>query len=697
MEKSSILLADLDTTTINSVGVKKVPCELIINTAGVPFTSITVRWGDGTEKMYKPNEVIKHIYTQEANMVGYIIIQRNDNTDLYRFSIGIRKDDLQKAVLTDNQLKNRTFEHIYFINQESANYICHGKKDLTWQTYPALDVNLTVNTNINAQWSLVSDLSVLNNNGSTIILPVGNYTIYFPDIIGFTTPLPITINLNENTVINVDYIALPDPELTVYTEPAAAGGLWDIDLTPTRVSGDTITLSPDTYTITFSDVSGYITPADITVGLIAGTNQSLTGIYAVVSDDYYIVATQYEIQDIVTEPTAVSTNAADQVFMGNGALGVMPGYYAPDGNNSETLFSPAGNYLAVVEGETWLNILDLSTNDVLYTMLLDVPYANLGVEKLTFTADGAYIAFKCSGIPAEDAPTDGILNRFSPSVNVFETNTGQRVLCIGDWDSGDPNGSNFIPFNPLFNWSASWDFDFDISPDGAKLVVVGSVYSYPTEQNFFRVYDVVNKTLLLSESNVGYDTAEQSGYRTEANWNGVKFSPDSTKIFVACTEITKNNTTPPYDDIIISSTTPRVFDANSGAELYSLSFNGPDATSNIPGIADWSPNGNYITAAYGIGSDTYLIVWDVSDPAHPIVFQQIFDGILDVLFSPHDDYLFVFNNGSNTTLSKISTTTWTIVSQKEISNSSISGPSNLSITPLSLTNTLSSMNGNLWP
>lgn|GEM_PF-4485474 len=133
-----------------------------------------------------------------------------------------------------------------------------------------------------AQWS-INDIDWYYTDEPAITLPVGSYLIKFSDVTGWNPPddLPVEILNNQGVTKNVTY-EQQTGQLQVYIDPQGArdaGAQWSVDGETWYNSGYTATLPVKTYTIEFSDVDGWNTPADqpATVQYLQTTTE--TGLY----------------------------------------------------------------------------------------------------------------------------------------------------------------------------------------------------------------------------------------------------------------------------------------------------------------------------------------------------------------------------------------------------------------------------------
>ena len=112
-----------------------------------------------------------------------------------------------------------------------------------------------------------------NNSGATVATTVGEHTVNFQDIDGYTTPenQSITLQLGEQLFRNVAYEIIP-PTVIYMLNPSS--GKWRIDKGEWNDSGVTATTTVDRHTISFQAVDGYTTPSSQSITLTAGQRLS---------------------------------------------------------------------------------------------------------------------------------------------------------------------------------------------------------------------------------------------------------------------------------------------------------------------------------------------------------------------------------------------------------------------------------------
>ena len=137
-----------------------------------------------------------------------------------------------------------------------------------------------------AQWQV--DGGAWQASGVTVSgLAVGNHTVSFSTVSGWTTPTNQTVSVSADATAAAGgaYVAIASAgSLQVTISPAsaiAAGAQWQVDGGGWQSSGATVAnLSVGNHSVVFSAVSGWMTPASQAVNIRAGGTTTTEGIYA---------------------------------------------------------------------------------------------------------------------------------------------------------------------------------------------------------------------------------------------------------------------------------------------------------------------------------------------------------------------------------------------------------------------------------
>ena len=136
-----------------------------------------------------------------------------------------------------------------------------------------------------AEWQV--DGGTLQSSGATVSgLSVGNHTVSFSTVSGWTTPASQNVSVSANSTATATGTYVSNPQtgsLQVTISPTAvvtAGAHWQVDGGALQSSGVTVSgLSVGSHTVSFSTVSGWTTPASQNVSVSANSTATTTGTY----------------------------------------------------------------------------------------------------------------------------------------------------------------------------------------------------------------------------------------------------------------------------------------------------------------------------------------------------------------------------------------------------------------------------------
>jgi len=161
-----------------------------------------------------------------------------------------------------------------------------------------------------AEWEV--DGGTLQNSGATVTnLAVGNHTVGFSTIPGWTTPTNQTVSVKSNLTATASGVYVQQfGSLQVTISPASAitaGVQWQVDGGKWENSGATVSgLAVGNHTVGFDTVSGWITPASQTVAVSDDSTAIASGTYAA----------KDSLQVTITPAAAISAGAQWQVDAG---------------------------------------------------------------------------------------------------------------------------------------------------------------------------------------------------------------------------------------------------------------------------------------------------------------------------------------------------------------------------------------------
>jgi PKD repeat protein/pimeloyl-ACP methyl ester carboxylesterase len=161
-----------------------------------------------------------------------------------------------------------------------------------------------------AQWQVDGGQS--QNSGATVSnLSVGNHTMSFNTINGWTTPASQTVSVSVNsTATEIGTYAQQYGSLQVTISPASAitaGAKWQVDGGTSQNSEATVSnLSVGSHTVSFTTISGWITPSNQTVSLSANSTAKVSGTYVA-------IAQTGSLQVTISPVSAITAGAKWQV------------------------------------------------------------------------------------------------------------------------------------------------------------------------------------------------------------------------------------------------------------------------------------------------------------------------------------------------------------------------------------------------
>ncbi len=150
--------------------------------------------------------------------------------------------------------------------------LAEGEKLSKNVEYAIIPPTVTVTLNpASGKWRL--DNGDWNDSSATVATTVGEHTVSFDSVDGYTTPVneTITLTAGEKFSKTIDYEAIP-PTVTVTLNPVT--GKWRLDYGDWNDSGATVTTEVGEHTISFEAVDGYTTPAAQIIVLAAGERLS---------------------------------------------------------------------------------------------------------------------------------------------------------------------------------------------------------------------------------------------------------------------------------------------------------------------------------------------------------------------------------------------------------------------------------------
>jgi hypothetical protein len=185
----------------------------------------------------------------------------------------------------------------------------------------SLKVTISPTSAITAGGKWQVDGGAIQNSGATVAnLSVGNHTVSFNTISGWTSPASetVAITANSTATTNGTYVAIPPTgSLQVSISPAAAtdaGAQWQVDGGNFQKSGATVTnLSLGGHTVSFNTINGWTAPSHLTVSIKARMLTKDTATYTFTSQGIY---NGLFMQAATTEETAGMLSSLDVTASG---------------------------------------------------------------------------------------------------------------------------------------------------------------------------------------------------------------------------------------------------------------------------------------------------------------------------------------------------------------------------------------------
>jgi hypothetical protein len=195
-----------------------------------------------------------------------------------------------------------------------------------------------------AQWQV--DGGTLQNSGATVTnLSVGNHTVSFAAISGWTTPANQTVAVSANSIATASGTYVPQTgSLKVTISPPsaiAAGAKWQVDGGASQSANATVTnLSIGAHNVSFNSIFGWNTPAGQMVTITNGATTTVEGVYTLVDNAKPTLN--------ITSPKvgqAVSNAAFTITGTAKDNVGVMSVYYQLNG----------GSWFTATSTNVWAN------------------------------------------------------------------------------------------------------------------------------------------------------------------------------------------------------------------------------------------------------------------------------------------------------------------------------------------------------
>jgi hypothetical protein len=253
-----------------------------------------------------------------------------------------------------------------------------------------------------AQWQVDGGAYYVNGGVATALSP-GSHTVSFKPVSGYTTPSSqtVTINANAQTTASGTYTVNAPPStgsITVNITPSgavSAGAQWRVDNGSYLNNGDVaVGLSPGSHTVSLKSVSGYNTPTNLVLSVVANQQITVNAIYAAIANCSYSLSAYSDI------------------------------WAAAGGSGAFNVIAPAGCTWTASENLSWVTITSGSSGNGTHGVFYQVDYnPSISPRSGVITTDGGSFTINQNGnagactftlsAPGANVPAVGGTNSFS--------------------------------------------------------------------------------------------------------------------------------------------------------------------------------------------------------------------------------------------------------------------------------------------
>lgn len=181
-------------------------------------------------------------------------------------------------------------------------------------------VQVTINpsgaVSAGAQWQM--DGGAAQSSGTTLNgIPVGNHTVTFTTIAGWSAPASqaITVTASQTASVSGTYSQVASLQVSISpTAAVSAGAQWQLDGGPFMGSGTFPNTPVGTHTVTFKSLSGWNTPASQTFNVVASTPGNT--VVNIVFGTYSVTETNRPSVSITSPTSGSKTTSANYTVAG---------------------------------------------------------------------------------------------------------------------------------------------------------------------------------------------------------------------------------------------------------------------------------------------------------------------------------------------------------------------------------------------
>lgn len=288
-----------------------------------------------------------------------------------------------------------------------------------------------------AQWSV--DGENFQDPGAWVQVGAGEYTVTFSNVDGWITPSAQTVVVpsDEGALVTATYEPGPTGALTVTilpAEAAEAGAQWRVDGGSPQDSGDTMEgLAAGEHTVSFTPLSGWTVPEDVTVEITAEETESITAEYSLQADTGALIV---ELQPLAAVASGAQWRVDGGVLQDSGEMvaGLEPGPHTVTFTVVSGWTAPADRTVQITAGE-------VASITAEYQLVAPSGSLTVTIEPAAAVIGGAQ--WRVDGGSAH--------------------NSGETV-------TGLPVGAHTVSFTAITGWTAPADLAVDIAANATTSV-----------------------------------------------------------------------------------------------------------------------------------------------------------------------------------------------------------------------------------
>jgi hypothetical protein len=219
----------------------------------------------------------------------------------------------------------------------------------------AVTINPQGAVDAGAKWRRAGTTPWLNSGATETGIPVGQYTVEFSNVAGWTKPGNEAVTISDGQTTNTSGIYTPPSgSLRVIISPQGAidaGAQWRVDGGTWHGSGDTqIGLSVSMHTVEFSNMAGWTKPGNRTVTISYGQTATATGAYTLQTGSLRVTISPQGVINAGGQWRRAGTNT----WRNSGATetGIPVGQYTVEFSNVAGWSNPGNQTVTINNGQT---------------------------------------------------------------------------------------------------------------------------------------------------------------------------------------------------------------------------------------------------------------------------------------------------------------------------------------------------------